>query len=255
MSRHNISYAGTVLQGNAYYPPFTADYEGSRGLPVDLPIFHSFGGLAIADPDALIKAATSTELPDTETVTYTFATDGGTSPLDGVSSDGIIGSTANKVGRNITATTTHGSSVVAMTIVVNGTDIYGDVISETITVAATGTTQNDAGAKAFYSVTSIAITAAADAEANTLNMGFGDVIGLPYRIDDKNKVIPMFDGGVDAATVVAGDDTTATATTGDVRGTIDPDGTLDGTKLLGVMFLSPFRDTKENAFGIDNFAG
>ena len=250
MSNHNITLAETVYQGAAYYEKFNTGTSPKRGLPVSFPIFCDLGAPAVADADSLVKAATSTELPNAETVTYVIATAGGSSPIDGVDSDGI-----QDVARNIVSTVTHGSSVVAMTIVYTGLDAYGETVSETHTIPATGTSQVVNGAKAFKSITSVAITAAGNAEANTLNAGFGDVIGLPYRITDKNQVLTMFDGQPDAAVVVIADDTTATATTGDIRGTVNPNGTLDGSKKLGAWIVPASRTTKTGAFGIAQYGG
>jgi len=142
------------------------------------------------DADGLIKAATSTELPDTETVTYTIAT-AGTSPLDGASQTWVLDAP-----RNITATVTHDSSVVAMTIKVTGKDVFDVEMYEEMSIAATGTSQTAAGLKAFKEVTSVAITAAADAEANTLNLGWGDVLGLPVYVPDASYVAAEMEDGV-----------------------------------------------------------
>lgn len=243
--RHTISGADEVYWGDVFYENYSPD--GRRGIQwTPLHIYH-LNAPDTLDADGLVKAATSTELPDTETVTYTFATDGGSSPLDGAVTDGVL-----DVPRNITTTTTHGSSVVAMTVLVTGTDVYGETMSELITIAAGSTSQADAGAKAFKTVTSIAITAAADAEANTLNVGWGDVFGMPVVMADKRHVISAtMDGDPETGNTIVAADTTdpATTTTGDVRGTVAFGTAANGTRDFTVA-LQYDPTSKTSAFGV-----
>jgi len=268
MSRHNISKADDVFQGAAYFAPYHSSKENTVGVPVTFGYMHNFGTSApiATDIDYLMDAATSTELPDTETVSYTAASDDGTTPFDNGDTPATsslttsTGTTATvwalDIPRNIVVTTTHGASVVAMTVTVQGYDVYGVYMEEDIAVTATGTSQTDAGAKAFAYVSGFEITAAGDAEANTCNIGVGDVFGLPFRVEKQSEVIPFGDGALDAsATIVVGDDTTATATTGDVRGTIDFNDAADASKLFAALIFPPDRDTKNNAFGISQYGG
>lgn len=201
--------------------------SGRMGISKNQLIKLDMGTPIVGDPNALIVAATSTELPDTETVTYTFPAVSA-SPQDGANITGIM-----DVPRNVTALVTHGSSIVAMTITVTGTDVYGEAMTELITVVATGTSTAYNGTKAFKTVTSIAVTAAADAEANTLNMGFGDVLGIPYVLTHESDVLGFYADTTEeklASVFVAADATNpATNATGDVRGTVNPDTTLDGS--------------------------
>jgi hypothetical protein len=247
MSRHTLSHADELFFGNAQYNP----YQGAlRGIKADLLTFVDLGAPIVADPDALIDAATSTELPNNETVTYDFP--GTVSPQDNVAGQSGVLATP----RNITVNTAHASSVVAMTITVHGRDVYGDLMSEEIAVAATGTSQVDAGLKAFKSVHQITIASAGNAESNTVDIGFGDVLGLPFRIENAMRVVGFYEtGALEVATLgtlVAADDTTPTAVTGDVRGTYNPSDTLDGTVTFGILLRVDATD-KEAAFGVDNF--
>lgn len=244
MARHNITNAENLFTGEAYFGPANS---GLRGIPMTPLLLISLGAPALGDADSLIDAATSTELPDTETVTYTFP--GTASPVDGAMSDGIL-----DFPRNVSIVTTHGSSVVAMTILITGLDEYGVVTSELVTVAATGTTQTDATLKTFKSITSIALIAAADAEANTVNIGTGDVLGLPYRIDSGEVVsIIEADNMIPTTGTLVFADTTdpATTTTGDVRGTYNPTQTLNGSLVTRLLVMVSGRASKVDAFGID----
>lgn len=248
MSTHTITTADTNFVGRGYHPAF-ANYWERKGVPTTLPVYKAeLGAPAVADADFLIKAATSTELPDTETVTYTPATDG-TSPLDGAVDTTTIypngAGSATTVwdvrdgatfGRNLVSVVTHSSAVVAMTILISGYDYTMQPVSELHTITATGTSKTATGTKAFAYVESVAITAAADAEANTLNLGTGSVLGLPFALQDKADILTATIGGVQETvgvasnlTVVPAVSTTATTSTGDVRGTVTFNGTLDGS--------------------------
>ncbi len=246
MARHNISNAEDLFSGEAQFGPANS---ALNGIPLTPLFLIDLGAPITLDTNGLIVAATSTELPDTETVTYTFPVVSA-SPQDGANVSGVLATP-----RNITCLTTHGSSIVAMTVLVTGTDVYGIVMSELITIAATGTSEVDVGAKAFATVTSIAITASADAEANTLNMGWGDVLGLPYRVD-VDGILSVVEAGLPIAATAANfvpavTTDPATTTTGDVRGTYIPETAADGTLTIQLLAKVAGRATKVEAYGID----
>jgi hypothetical protein len=241
-AKHNISRAGQLFYGNGTNA--ASQHANERpGIP-----FHPLTKVSLGSPialalDGLIKAATSTELPNTATKTYTPATDN-VSPLDGAiaapSTVFLNGTNALvwtlDVPRNITSGIAHASTTIAMSIVINGYDVYKQPMSESLTLTAassTGTPVVYAGHKAFKYVSSIAITAAADATANTLNVGWGDAIGLPYALPSKSDLQQVWFNDVleaTAPTVVVADTTSpATATTGDVRGTLDLNSAMDGS--------------------------
>lgn len=264
MAKHSLSRSSELFFGDAYFAPAFGTNE-KVGVPIT-PIYKvDLGSPIAADVDYIMDAATSTELPNTETVTYTTADDG-TSPFDNADTPAVssittaTGATASvwalDVPRNISVNVTHGSSIVAMTVVVTGYDFYKVAVSETFTVTATGTTKTVAGKKAFAYVESIALTAAADAEANTCNIGTGDVLGLPYAIGAGSDVMGTYFNEAfeaTAATIVAADANTATATTGDVRGTIDPNSACDGSTVF--VYMAPDPSTKASLFGVDQYGG
>ncbi len=193
----------------------------------------NLGAPITADIDAILDGATGTELPNTETVTYTTANIG-TSPCDGVSTTWIL-----DVPRNVVITTTHAASIVAMSFLVTGKDVYGQTMSELLTVTATGTSKTSNGLKAFKCITSIALTAAADAEANTVEVGFGDVLGLPFLMSRNTVLKEIEDNAVATAgtVVVAVTTSPATTTTGDVRGTYDPNSACNGAKVFRLIAM------------------
>jgi hypothetical protein len=126
-----------------------------------------------------------------------------------------------------------------MTVLISGYDYLKRAMSELHTFAAAGTntTMTVTGTKAFYYVKSVAITAAADASANTLNLGTGAKLGLPYALQDLGHMLKASLAGIEEtinvasnATVVAAVATAATNATGDVRGTVTFNTALDGAK-------------------------
>lgn len=86
------------------------------------------------------------------------------------------------VPRNLTVT---GSSGADHVVTINGFDQYDEAMSETITANSTNTVQ---GKKAFKRVTDCAI-AAGGAASKTLDIGWGDILGLPVRIDSQYQVV------------------------------------------------------------------
>lgn len=123
-------------------------------------------------------------------------------------------------------------------VTINGFDYYGQAMSEVI---ATGTTQSTTvnGKKAFYIVTSATVSGAV---GGTTALGTTDVIGLPVRVFDAGYIVNAKYNNTlaaNAGTFVAADTATATTTTGDVRGTFDPDGACDGIKRLVICIALP----------------
>lgn len=143
------------------------------------------------------------------------------------------------VPRNVVAAWT-GTAVLTVT----GTDVYGETIVES---SASGTSM--AGKKAFKTVTSV--VPSADTTSHTV--GTGDVIGLPVRLAQAGDVLAELEDGAaaTAGTTVAGVTTAATATTGDVRGTYDPDSACDGAKDFQLVAWVPDASYK----GVPQYGG
>ena len=262
-----VTYNGstTIPEGTRVSFQFDTLGDDQRRLRTDVDNVHNvapltpfvinLGAPITADTDNMVKAATSTEAPNAETVTYTPDTNG-VSPTDGVGP--VVTKNGVKywemdVPRNVSAAVTHGSSVVAMTIVATGLDEYGAAVSETLSITATGTSKTAAGLKAFKWVRSIALVSASDAEANTVNVGFGDVLGLPVALPQKGLVVGEMEDGAapTAGTLVAAVRSTATATTGDVRGTYDPNSAANGSKVFSLVATLPDPSDK----GVAQYAG
>lgn len=243
-SRQTLSSATQLFFGPVAY---AGAYGGRRGAPMD-PVKTLNIAPAAVSSNGLVSAATGAELPNNTTTTYTFP--GSASPIDGSLATGIL-----DVARNLVAVVTHGSSVVAMTLLVTGKDIYGRTMVELLTVPATGTTQTVNGKKAFKSLTSIAIASGGNATTNTLNLGTGKVFGLPVRVQASGLLAARFDNAIDAGTFVPADTTAVTNATGDVRGTFACAGTPDGTKRLGLLMEIYDPTTAIGTYGLAQFSG
>ncbi len=140
------------------------------------------------------------------------------------------------VPRNITETGV--AATVAHTITVTGTDVYGDAVVETITGAVGATTV--AGKKAFKTITNIAVSGGT---TGAITVGWGDVLGLPVFLPSAGHILKEMADGVaaTAGTVVAGIRTAggSTATTGDVRGTYDPNSAANGAIVFQLVVSLP----------------
>lgn len=245
MSKHNLSGADQVYIGSGYDGPvFGAN--GAKGVPVAMLTKVTWAAPAVADADLLIVAATSTELPNNATKTYTPATHG-TSPTDNSAVASAITTITTSTStsalvwtldapRNVAVTT---SAAAADTVItVTGYDEYKVKMVETITIATAAS--SGVGNKAFKYVESVAITSAGDITTDTINVGTGSKLGLPYKLAKKADCIRVCHTGAwdDSATVVAAVTTDATATTGDVRGTVTANSALDGNEITAWIHVA-----------------
>jgi hypothetical protein len=136
------------------------------------------------------------------------------------------------VGRNIRITS--GGNDSGITFTVSGYDVYGYPMTETITGANAGVAS---GAKAFKYVSGVTHTGTV---ASTMSIGTGDVFGFPLFSNSFQDVFINWNAGIIVASTgyLAGVSTTASATTGDIRGTYAVQSASDGSKRL-VISQSP----------------
>lgn len=153
--------------------------------------------------------------------------------LGGALCSGGVGT--NTVPRAITATVTHGSSVVAETIALTGTDAFGKTITETLTIPATGTSQVVTSNQAFKTLTAASQTAAGDASANTIKLGDSKKLGFSRKCSSVVSVAEELNGAAATAGTMVKASTTAD---NDARGTYTPNGTPNGTNDWDVWYLS-----------------
>lgn len=151
----------------------------------------------------------------------------------------VVGGVGQPVyGRNVVITVTHGAAVVAMSGVIYGTDIAGKPIQEAWAVTAGGVTKTFTGKKAFFTVTSITETIAADASTNTIIAGTGVTLGLAARVSVPSAVKEVVDGAVVATGAILVAASAAAAATDDALGTYTPAAAPDGVHLYSVYYIS-----------------
>jgi hypothetical protein len=150
----------------------------------------------------------------------------GAASIDGASASGGVATFDYARAVNVDSTNVGDTT---QTVTVTGTDYWGQAQTETI--ALNGTTLV-AGEKAFKTITGVIVSAAL---TGNLTVGNEDIFGLPYRVTDAGYLFRVGWAGAlaqDAGTFVAADTATATATTGDVRGTYAPSSAANGTRRL-----------------------
>ena len=180
---HTISHAESLFSGDASY----GGARAKRGVPLSKLLVVSLGAPAALDADGIVvsqAAASALEL------TLTAGAADLTHP------------------RNITVDTTDASNT-TQTVTVTGTDQYGEALVEVITV--NGTTEV-AGKKAFKTVTSCLTSVALT--AGEIFVGFGDILGLHYRVDAGGLLMAYLDSALDLTTsALLGTLATAVSTT------------------------------------------
>ena len=152
------------------------------------------------------------------------------------------------------AVTIGAGTITDRNVTISGYDYYGQAMSEVI---ATGTTQSTTvnGKKAFYQILSATVSGAVGA---TIALGTTDILGLPVRVTSAAYIARAGWNNTlaeDAGTFVAAVTTTATTTSGDVRGTYVPSSATDGTKRLVMGILVPAlacgpNSTRTGALGV-----
>jgi hypothetical protein len=172
----------------------------------------------------------------------------GTSVKSVVRPDGVTVIQLNTP-RALQLTTVSGTISTSRTLTVSGYDYYGQPMTENI---LTGTTSsavaNVSGKKAFYQVSSIAISGSLPV---AITVGTTDIFGLPVRCIDAGYIVKVGWNNTllqNAGTFTVADMTNpATATTGDVRGTFVPTTASDGVKRLVMTIAIPAIGVGPNA--------
>jgi hypothetical protein len=212
-----------------YNPDNINRYVPAMGYAADVvsdgPTRVDFGTPAVADADAILVGAAA---DDSGPYTYTVANfqNKGT---------GFTGTTGKFVGtpygRDITAVGS--ASGVTQDLTVVGFDYLGQKITKT--KAMNGTTPIALGV-AFFAIESITIAVGASSE--TIDVGFSDALGLPYKavkvLSEEADGAPESTLGTLTSPVLTDP---ATASTGDPRGLFNPQTTLDGSTNITGTFI------------------
>lgn len=90
--------------------------------------------------------------------------------------------------RNLSVT--GNASGITGNVVIKGTNYNGDEITETIALNGTSTVE---GTKAFATVTEVNLPVETHAGTDTVSIGFGEVLGLPYRLSHNTVLATYLD--------------------------------------------------------------
>jgi hypothetical protein len=136
----------------------------------------------------------------------------------------------------VLSVTTGSGTTTSSNITISGFDIYGQSMTEVIASGAVASTTTP-GKKAFYQISSITGSAAT---TSTITVGTTYTLGVPIRVTDGGYICHVGwnnSFAIDSGTLAVAVQTTATSTTGDVRGTFQPSSAADGVKrlILGIM--------------------
>lgn len=190
-----------------------------------VPIIINLGAPIATDTDSIVASQAATAASGLATGINGVLASGGVATLD--------------VPRNVVAAWT-GTAVITIT----GTDQYGATLVES---SASGTSLT--GNKAFKTITGISVSA----NVTGLTVGHSSKLGLPAYLASAAHVVReiMDDAEATAGTIVAGDTATATATTGDVRGTYVANSLPNGTRTYDLIAMLRAPD----GLGVAQFAG
>lgn len=188
----------------------------------------------VSSSGAGITVGTSITRPDTgATVTGLLAIDTAMAGV-GFGQDATVNmwDPTKAISRNVRITSAADDSGKTFTVV--GYDLYGYPMSEVITGANAGVAS---GAKAFKYIASVTPSTT---PAGNVSVGTGDVIGLPLRADYVGQLLINYNDTIITASTgfTAAVTTTATTTTGDVRGTYALQTASNATRRL-VVYMSP----------------
>lgn len=203
----------TLMFGDAYYAPLNDTLDRVAGYPVTPVSQISLGTPAAADTNFIFESA---NIADGSTTALTLA------------------NTTLDVPRNIQAVAQAASSSDAVLNIV-GTDLYGNTITESLTLNNDTVVQT---AQAFKTVTSITPAGGSGKGATALTIGTGNKLGLPVKLNKRSDLLQAWhgstlDGG--GLTVVVG----STSANADDRGTIEFTNALDGSEIVVWMKVDP----------------
>lgn len=101
--------------------------------------------------------------------------------------------------RNISATVaaTDVQNIKAVQVIVEGTNVAGDTITETLPAFTVNTAGTVVGAKAFATVTKVTVPAM-DGVAVTVTIGFGAILGIPYKLSHNTLLAAYLNNVIEA---------------------------------------------------------
>lgn len=127
-----------------------------------------------------------------------------------------------------TVTAKGNASGITGNLVIAGTNVEGDAITDTI--ALNGTAEVE-GIKAFKTVTSITVPAKTNSSGDTASVGWAKKLGLPHIVDNAALLlVKLFDGSADSGTLAVDADEIE-------KNLFALNGTPNGAKLVDLYYL------------------
>jgi hypothetical protein len=128
--------------------------------------------------------------------------------------------------RNVTIKGNAGG--IAGDVVITGTNVAGDEITETIALNASSEVL---GTKAFASVTNIHVPAKTNGSGDTVSIGWGKVLGLPQIVYNAAfLLVKLFDGSTDSGSLTVDSDEVE-------KNVFALNGSPNGAKLVDLVYL------------------
>jgi hypothetical protein len=209
-----------LVFGDAYYAPLNDTLDHHAGYPITPVSRISLGSPVVADVDWI--------------VTTQAIVDAAVTPL-------VIAHATLDVPRNITAVGASGADAILDIV---GTDLYGNVLTETLTLNADTPVET---AQAFKTVTSITPEGGAGKGATAMTVGVGNKLGFPVKLNARSDLLHAFHGATEdggGTTVVVG----SVDAGADDRGTIAFTNALDGSEI--VVWMAVDTSTKLKMVGV-----
>lgn len=227
MSKQSLTNASEMYAGRGRYAALLG-MNGRLGAPVTPMTRIDMGAADADDANGIVESQDLTALG-------VFSTD--VTAAAAIAAAALTG--VFDVPRNAVAAWT-GTAVITVT----GTDIYDEVISES---SASGTSFT--GKKAFKTINDVSVSG----DVTALTVGSGDVLGIPYVLTGEFDVVTFYADTTEeklAATFVAADGSVATATTGDIRGTVSPNTAPDGSVNFYLLMHVQDNSSKQGLVGV-----
>lgn len=252
----NILTVTAMGTGTAYNPIgicpgiVLTDSTHATAIPTGTTITGYLTGVGGIGTYTMSANAVSTQTGDTVTGLFTRIP----AIVPSFGSNGAVGywNPMTMCSRTLLITASNASGVGGV-FTVNGLDVYGFPMTEQIT-SAPGSSLTVSGLKAFKFIYSV--TPGFTDGAYTYSVGTNDVIGFPMRTDNFQPGITydvslmMNNAAITATTgYIAAVKTTATATTGDVRGTYALQTASNGT-LVYAAIQGPLVPATQSAIGL-----
>lgn len=246
----------SIFTGGAYsedprVPATGVTAGGATGLLFTGPVYVLDAAPSTPATNNLVTAAVGPPTGLTLTAGTGVTLSGGNYYIDGIPNATNPSSDITKLISRSIKISDSGSSDGAVTFAVVGLDIYGNVIHQTMTGVTSSAPQTST--KTFKAITSITPSTTT---AGNVSVGFVETYGFPLRADNFGETVVSWNGIIaDAATgFSAANASTASATTGDVRGTYATQTTsANGNVQLVIQQLPKSWTNTTTLFGVPQF--